>query len=90
MNGNGVVLIVDDHAPLARSLVSLFSASGFDAQAAQSAPDLPQMDPTIERRPAGAFEAASAQVGPLPTRDEPRWAINESIATCPDCANRVR
>jgi CheY-like chemotaxis protein len=33
MNGNGVVLIVDDHAPLARSLVSLLSASGFDAQA---------------------------------------------------------
>ena len=36
MNGNGVVLIVDDHAPLARSLVSLFSASGFDAQAVHS------------------------------------------------------
>jgi CheY-like chemotaxis protein len=33
MNGNGVVLIVDDHVPLARSLVSLLSASGFDAQA---------------------------------------------------------
>ena len=33
MNGDGVVLIVDDHAPLARSLVSLFSASGFEAQA---------------------------------------------------------
>ena len=36
MNGNGVVLIVDDHAPLARSLVSLCSASGFDAQAVHS------------------------------------------------------
>jgi CheY-like chemotaxis protein len=36
MNGNGVVLIVDDHAPLARSLVSLLSASGFDAQAVHS------------------------------------------------------
>ena len=36
MNGNGVVLIVDDHAPLARSLVSLFRASGFDAQAVHS------------------------------------------------------
>jgi two-component system, OmpR family, response regulator PrrA len=36
MNGNGVVLIVDDHAPLARSLVSLFNASGFDAQAVHS------------------------------------------------------
>jgi len=36
MNGNGVVLIVDDHASLARSLVSLFSASGFDAQAVHS------------------------------------------------------
>lgn len=33
MNGNGVVLIVDDHARLARSLVSLLRASGFDAQA---------------------------------------------------------
>ncbi len=33
MKGNGVVLIVDDHVPLARSLVSLFSVSGFDAQA---------------------------------------------------------
>jgi CheY-like chemotaxis protein len=28
-----VVLIVDDHVPLARSLVSLCSASGFDARA---------------------------------------------------------
>jgi CheY-like chemotaxis protein len=36
MSSNGVVLIVDDHAPLARSLVSLFSASGFDAQAVHS------------------------------------------------------
>ena len=36
MNGNGVVLIVDDHASLARSLVSLLSASGFDAQAVHS------------------------------------------------------
>ncbi len=36
MNGDGVVLIVDDHALLARSLVSLFSASGFDAQAVHS------------------------------------------------------
>ena len=36
MNGNGVVLIVDDHALLAGSLVSLFSASGFDAQAVHS------------------------------------------------------
>jgi two-component system response regulator PrrA len=36
MNGEGVVLIVDDHAPLARSLVSLLSASGFDAQAVHS------------------------------------------------------
>jgi two-component system response regulator PrrA len=36
MKGNGVMLIVDDHASLARSLVSLFSASGFDAQAVHS------------------------------------------------------
>jgi CheY-like chemotaxis protein len=36
MNGNGVVLIVDDHASLARSLVSLLSASGFDAEAVHS------------------------------------------------------
>src|SRR4029077_18262110 len=36
MNGNGGVLVVDDHAPLARSLVSLLSASGFDAQAVHS------------------------------------------------------
>ena len=36
MSGNGVVLIVDDHELLARSLVSLFSASGFDAQAVHS------------------------------------------------------
>ena len=36
MNGGGVVLIVDDHALLARSLVSLLSASGFDAQAVHS------------------------------------------------------
>ena len=36
MNGNGVVLIVDDHALLARSLVSLLSAAGFDAQAVHS------------------------------------------------------
>jgi CheY-like chemotaxis protein len=36
MNGNGVVLIVDDHELLARSLVSLFSASGFDAHAVHS------------------------------------------------------
>jgi len=36
LNGDGVVLIVDDHAPLARSLVSLFRASGFDAQAVHS------------------------------------------------------
>jgi CheY-like chemotaxis protein len=32
----GVVLIVDDHALLARSLVLLFRASGFDAQAVHS------------------------------------------------------
>jgi CheY-like chemotaxis protein len=31
-----VVLIVDDHATLARSLVSLFRLSGFDAQAVHS------------------------------------------------------
>ena len=31
-----VVLIVDDHAPLARSLVSLLSVAGFDAQAVHS------------------------------------------------------
>jgi CheY-like chemotaxis protein len=31
-----VVLIVDDHVPLARSLVSLCSASGFDAHAVHS------------------------------------------------------
>ena len=36
MNGDGVVLVVDDHAPLARSLVSLFRASGLDAQAVHS------------------------------------------------------
>ena len=36
INGDGVVLIVDDHAALARSLVSLFSASGFDTQAVHS------------------------------------------------------
>jgi len=36
INDNGVVLIVDDHAPLARSLVSLLNASGFDAQAVHS------------------------------------------------------
>ena len=36
MNGNGVVLIVDDHALLARSLVSLCRASGFDALADHS------------------------------------------------------
>ena len=36
MNGNGVVLVVDDHAPLARSLVGLLTASGFDAQAVHS------------------------------------------------------
>jgi CheY-like chemotaxis protein len=36
MNGNGVVLIVDDHASLARSLVSLLNASGFEAQAVHS------------------------------------------------------
>ena len=36
MNGNGVVLIVDDHAAMARSLVSLLSASGFDAEAVHS------------------------------------------------------
>jgi two-component system response regulator PrrA len=36
MNGHGVVLIVDDHPLLARSLVSLFSASGFDARAVHS------------------------------------------------------
>jgi len=36
MNGNGVVLIVDDYAPLAASLVSLLSVSGFDAQAVHS------------------------------------------------------
>jgi len=36
MSGNGVVLIVDDHALLARSLVSLLSASGFDAHAVHS------------------------------------------------------
>ena len=33
MNGNGLVLIVDDHVPLARSLVTLLTESGFDAQA---------------------------------------------------------
>jgi len=36
VNENGVVLIVDDHAPLARSLVRLLSATGFDAQAVHS------------------------------------------------------
>ena len=36
MNGNGVVLIVDDHELLARSLVSLFGASGLDAHAVHS------------------------------------------------------
>jgi CheY-like chemotaxis protein len=36
MSGEGVVLIVDDHVPLARSIVSLLSASGFDAQAVHS------------------------------------------------------
>ena len=36
MNGNGVVLVVDDHAPLARSLVRLLIASGFDAHAVHS------------------------------------------------------
>jgi CheY-like chemotaxis protein len=36
MNGHGVVLIVDDHELVARSLVSLFSASGFDAHAVHS------------------------------------------------------
>ena len=36
MNGNGVVLIVDDHALLTRSLVSLFRGSGIDAQAVHS------------------------------------------------------
>jgi CheY-like chemotaxis protein len=36
MDSNGVVLIVDDHVPLARSLVSLLSASGFSAQAVHS------------------------------------------------------
>jgi len=33
MNDNGVVLVVDDHVPFARSLVRLLGASGFDAQA---------------------------------------------------------
>jgi two-component system response regulator PrrA len=33
---DGVVLIVDDYAPLARSLVSLCNASGFDARAVHS------------------------------------------------------
>ena len=33
---NGVVLIVDDHEALAQGLVSLFTASGFDAQAVHS------------------------------------------------------
>jgi CheY-like chemotaxis protein len=36
MNRTGVVLIVDDHALLARSLVSLFRASGYDARAVHS------------------------------------------------------
>jgi CheY-like chemotaxis protein len=36
MNGHGVVLIVDDNPSIARSLVSLLSASGFDAQAVHS------------------------------------------------------
>ena len=36
MNGHGVVLIVDDNPSIARSLVSLLSASGFDAQAVNS------------------------------------------------------
>ena len=36
MNGNGVVLIVDDDAPLTRSLMSLFRVSGIDAQAVHS------------------------------------------------------
>ena len=36
INDNDVVLIVDDHKPLARSMVSLLSASGFDAQAVHS------------------------------------------------------
>jgi CheY-like chemotaxis protein len=36
IDGDGVVLIVDDHAPLAASLVSLFGALGFHAQAVHS------------------------------------------------------
>jgi len=36
MNGGGVVLIVDDHPAVARSLVSLICGSGFDAQAVHS------------------------------------------------------
>ena len=36
MNGNDVVLVVDDHAPLAGSLVLLFRTSGLDAQAVHS------------------------------------------------------
>jgi CheY-like chemotaxis protein len=36
MSGDDVVLIVDDHHALARSLVSLFRTSGFDAQAVHS------------------------------------------------------
>ena len=36
MNGNGVVLVVDDHVTLARSLVSLLSAAGFESQAVHS------------------------------------------------------
>ena len=36
IDGNGVVLIVDDHAPLAASLVSLFGALGFQAKAVHS------------------------------------------------------
>jgi DNA-binding response OmpR family regulator len=39
MNGTGVVLIVDDHAALAGSLVSMFSAAGFEAQAVHTGTD---------------------------------------------------
>jgi CheY-like chemotaxis protein len=39
VNGRDLVLIVDDHALLARALVSLCTASGFDAHAVHSGPE---------------------------------------------------